>query len=496
MTKRSRALLRTTLPKGVLVSALALGVVTPYAQAAPAAAATAAVPAGIGPWTAPKELAGVTAVVDLKSARDGSVAGLFTRDGKTVLAVRPAGSTTWGEATSAPAATLQRTDDGAVSLLWWEDAADDGTRTLKMSRLAPEGGAFTPAETVTTGTLAGDWVHSRTQVTTLAANAGGHQAVAWMDAEHRLTVVERSGPGGAWSAPKTLDQLPDPIVREDNTYYYALYDMRVAVDPAGTVGVLWGGNSHYTGDGVDPDPSAYQWHYTYLEKPAEAGSAWTEPRGVPQLGERPGQVTLAAHPQGGFHFLAPGGYARKAAGATEWGPAEQTGIGAQSYTPADLHTAANGDVTAVGMGGSGAPAVATRLASRGSWGAAHKLASNVAAGSLGSVATGGGAVVVTYTQKRFELGATLRQDFVAQTVEGGDVAKPRTLNTQTKDTASTGRAAVDGKGRPVAVWTQSATDGSTHASYSATTGTRALPKWHDYADSTQGTSSVCRPATR
>ncbi|CAM5242570.1 VCBS repeat-containing protein OS=Streptomyces alboniger OX=132473 GN=CP975_32475 PE=4 SV=1 [Streptomyces alboniger] len=116
----------------------------------------------------------------------------------------------------------------------------------------------------------------------------------------------------------------------------------------------------------------------------------------------------------------------------------------------------------------------------------RKLASNVAAGSLGSVATGGGAVVVTYTQKRFELGATLRQDFVAQTVEGGDVAKPRTLNTQTKDTASTGRAAVDGKGRPVAVWTQSATDGSTHASYSATTGTRALPKWHDYADSTQG----------
>lgn len=485
MTRQSRALLRSALPKSLLVSALALGVIAPYAQAAPASA-TAAVPAGIGPWTAPKELAGVTAVVDLKSARDGSVAGLFTRDGETVLSVLPAGSTTWGAATPAPAAQLQRTDDGAVSLLWWEGAADGGTRTLKMSRLAPDGGDFTPAETVTTGTLARDQVHSRTQVTTLAANAEGHQAVAWMDAEHRLTVVERSGPDGTWSAPKTLDQLPDPIVRDDNVYDYVLYDMRVAVDPAGTVGVLWGGNSRYTGDGVDPDPSAYQWHYKYLEKPAGADAAWTGPRDVPPLGEQPGQVTLAAHPQGGFHLLENGSYARKEAGAAEWGPAEPVGIGSQSYVPAELHTAANGDVTAVGMQGSGAPGVATRLASRGGWGETRKLASNVVSGSVGSVATAGGAVVVTYTQKRFELGRTVRQDFVAQTVEGGDVAKPRTLNALTKDTESTGRVAADAKGRPVAVWTQAATGGGTRAAYTATTGTRALPKWHDYADSTRG----------
>ncbi|MEV1023148.1 VCBS repeat-containing protein [Streptomyces sp. NPDC050264] len=478
-------LLRSTLPQSVLVSALALGVVTPYAQAAPASA-TAVVPAGIGPWTAPKELAGVTGVVDLKSARDGSVAGLFTRDGKTVLSVRPAGGTTWGAATPAPAATLQRTDDGAVSLLWWEGATDGGAGTLKMSRLAPDGGEFMPAETVTTGTLAGDSVPYRTQVTTLAANANGHQAVAWMDAERRLTVVERSKTGGDWSAPKTLDRLPDPIVRDDNVYGYSLYDMRVAVDPAGTVGVLWGGNSHYTGDGVHPDPSAYKWYYKYLEKASGADAAWTKPRDVPQLGEKPEQVTLAAHPQGGFHLLAQGDYARKPAGASEWGPTESTGVGAQPYAPAELHTAANGDVTAVGMQGSGAPGVATRRAASGSWGATRKLASNVASGSLSSAATSGGAVVVTYTQKRFELGDTLRQDFVAQTVEGGDVAKPRTLNAQTKDTASTGRVAFDSKGRPVAVWTQSATDASTRASYSATTGTRSTPKWHDYADNTRG----------
>ncbi|EPH45898.1 hypothetical protein STRAU_1029 [Streptomyces aurantiacus JA 4570] len=466
---------------------LALGAATSYAQAAtatvpalPAAGATA-VPVGLGPWAAPKELPGVTAVVDLKSTRGGTLAGLFTQDGRTVLAVRPAGSTTWGPAAPAPGgATLQRTDDGALSLLSWT-AADDGQRTLKLSSLAPDGTAFGPAEDVTTGTLAGDRAHRRTQLTTLAANSKGHQAVAWMDQEHRLTVVERPGPNADWSAPRTLDRLPDPIVRDDNVYQYVLWDLRVAVDEAGTVGVIWGGNSHYTGDGVDPDPSAYKWHYKYLEKSAAAGSSWTAPRDLPLLGERPKQVALAAHPRGGFHLLSGGAYARKAAGAAEWGQPEQAGVGARQYAPAELLTAPNGDVTAVGMTGSGTAGVATRPASRGSWGAARKLASYVDADSLSAAATPNGAVVVTYTQKRFELGRTVREDFVAQTVEDGDPAKPRTLSAQLRDARSAGLVAADAQGRPVAVWAQSA-PGAAPAAYTATTGTRAKPKWHDYAD--------------
>ncbi|GGS04523.1 hypothetical protein GCM10010252_48910 [Streptomyces aureoverticillatus] len=481
MTLHSRALLGSA-----LVVVLALGAVSSYAQAAtPAAPAlpATAVPPGPGPWTVPKELPGVTAVVDLKSTRGGTLAGLFTQDGRTVLSVRPAGSTTWGPATPAPGgATLQRTDDGALSLLSWTAAADDGRRTLKLSRIAPDGTAFGPAEDVTTGTLAGDWAHRRTQLTTLAANSKGHQAVAWMDAEHRLTVVERPGPNADWSAPRTLDRLPDPIVRDDNVYHYVLWDLRVAVDEDGTVGVLWGGNSHYTGDGVDPDPSAYKWHYKYLEKPAAAESSWTGPRDLPLLlGERPKQVALAAHPQGGFHLLSGGTYARKAAGAAEWGQPERAGIGARPYAPAELLTAPNGDVTAVGMTGSGTAGVATRPASRGSWGTPRKIASYVDADSLGAAATPNGAVVVTYTQKRFELGRTVREDFVAQTVQHGDLSKPRTLSARTKDTVSTGRVAADAKGRPVAVWTESA-PGATPAAYTATTGTRAKPKWHDYAD--------------
>ncbi len=487
MTMQSRALLGSA-----LVSALALGTIAPAVQAATPAttptAAPAAVPAGLGPWTAPKELpglTGVTGVVDLKSTRGGTVAGLFTQGGKTVLSVRPAGGTAWQSAEPAPpGGTLQRAEDGSVSLLWWKSPADGGADTLRMSRLAPDGTAFSPAEDVTTGTVArGHW---RTQTTTLASNAEGHQAVAWMDEERRLTVVERSGPGADWSAPKTLDQLPDPIVRDDHVYDYTLRDVRVAVDPAGTVGVIWGGNSHYTGDGVDPDPSAYKWHYKYVEKPAGSASSWTAPRDLPQLGEKPEQVALAAHPEGGFHLLSLGGYARKAAGAAEWGPRQQVGVGSRAYAPAELLTAPNGDVTAVGMLAQGTPGVATRLASRDGWGEARKLASNVDADSLGAVAGAGGAVVVTYTQKRFELGRSLRADFVAQTVEGGDLAKPRTLNSQTKDTASTGRAAVDGKGRPVAVWAQSSADGSTPTAFTATTGTRAKPAWHDYADDSRG----------
>ncbi|MBW5423240.1 hypothetical protein GKQ77_16990 [Streptomyces sp. BG9H] len=486
---QSRALLGSA-----LVSALALGAAVPYAQAAtPAATPTtlpAAVPAGIGPWTAPKELpglTGVTGVVDLKSTRDGAVAGLFTQGGKTVLSVRATGATTWQSATPVPpGGTLQRTDDGAVSLLWWTGAADGGANTLKMYRLAPDGTVFTPAETIATGTVTRGGAHWRTQSTTLAANAKGQQAVAWMDEDRRLTVVERSGPSADWSAPKTLDQLPDPIVRDDHTYDYTLRDMRVAVDPAGTVGVIWGGNSHYTGDGVDPDPTAYKWHYKYVEKPADPASSWTEPRDLAQLGVQPEQVTLAAHPEGGFHLLSHGGYARKAAGAAQWGQSEQIGVGARTYAPAELLTAPNGDITAVSMQGRGTLGVATRLASRGSWGAARKLASNVDADSLGAVPGAGGAVVVTYTQKRFELGRTLREDFVAQTVEGGDLAKPRTLNAQTKDTVSAGRAAVDSQGRPVAVWTQSSAGGGTPTAFTATTGTRGKPAWHDYADDSRG----------
>ncbi|KUF19733.1 FG-GAP repeat domain-containing protein [Streptomyces silvensis] len=502
-----------TLAGGALASALALGIAAPYAaattapaptgrtgSAAPAEAHAAAVPTALGPWTAPKELPGVTGVVDVKATSGDTVAGLFTQDGqggqgrKAVLALRPAGATTWGAPAPAPAdaATLHRTDDGALSLLWWTDPADDGTRTLKVSRLAPDGTAFGPAEDIATGTLAADGYHPRVQRTTLATNAAGHRAVAWMDDEHRLTVVEQSGPSGAWSAPKTLDRLPDPIVRDDNVYDYKLWDLRLAVDKAGTVGVLWGGNSYYTGDGVDPDPTAYKWHYKYVEKPAAASTgqaaSWTEPGDLPLLGEKPKLVALAAHPQGGFHLLSGGTYARKAAGATQWGPAEQTGVGSRPYAPAELLTAPNGDVTAVGLTGSDTAGTAIRRAGGGSWGGARKLASYVEVDSLGAVAAADGTVVVTYTQKRFEASRTVRKDFVAQTVRGGDPAKPRTLSAQVKGTWSTGRAAVDAKGRPVAVWTQEdpAVGGGPSTSYTATTGTRAKPQWHDYADDTRG----------
>ncbi|MFD7440021.1 FG-GAP repeat domain-containing protein [Streptomyces sp. NPDC059909] len=477
MSTLSRALLGS-----VLVPALALPFTAPSAQAATAPAVnTGVVPVGLGPWAAPKELPGVTAVIDLKSARNGTLAALFTQGGETVLSVRPAGSGTWQSAKPAPGATLQRTDDGALSLLWWVTASDGVHSTLRMSRLAPDATAFGPAEDVVTGTLATDWFSSRARVTTIAANAAGRQAVAWMDGDHRLTVVERPGPQGAWSAPVTLDRLPDPIVRDDNTYVYTLRDLRLAVAGDGALAVVWGGNSFYTGDGVDPDPTAYKWHYKYLEKPAGAG-AWAAPRDLPQLGEKPDQVALAAHPQGGFHLLSRGDYARKPAGAADWGTAQSTGVDAGGSAPAELFTAPNGDVTAVG---SGSPVVATRLASRGTWGAARQLNGYAEKDSVSSTQTAAGSVVVTYTQKRFELGSTIRRDFVAQTLAGGSVSKPRTLNVLKDGTSSAGRVATDDKGRPLAVWTQSADDGSSRSSFTATTGTRALPKWHDYADHTR-----------
>ncbi|MGW1893952.1 FG-GAP repeat domain-containing protein [Streptomyces sp. NPDC002004] len=480
MMLRHRALLGSA-----LVPVLALAVAAPCAQAAsPAAtAADSGAPTGVGPWAAPKELPGVTEVLALKSARNGTVAGLFKQGGETVLSVRPAGGTAWQTATPAPGATLRRTDDGALTLLWWVKAEDGVHSTLRMSRLAPDGTDFGPAQDVATGTLATDWMFSRTEVTTLAGNAAGRQAIGWMDQDHRLTVVERSGPQAPWSKPVTLDQLPDPIVRPDNVYDYHLTDLRLAVAEDGALAVLWGGNSYYTGDGVDPDPSAYQWYFKYLEKPAGTDT-WTAPRDVPQLGEHPRSIVLAAHPKGGFQLLSHDNYARKAAGTADWGPSVNIGVSGGSDTPAELLTAPNGDISAVGWAGSG-PGVATWFASRGTWGAPKPLDSNVESGSLSSTQAANGSVVVTYTRKRFDGGHTVRRDFVAQTVAGGSASKPRVLNPLTDGTGSAGRVTTDDKGRPLAVWTQAADDGSTRSSFTATTSTRSLPKWHDYADDTR-----------
>ncbi|QDQ09853.1 FG-GAP repeat domain-containing protein [Streptomyces spectabilis] len=477
MTMQSRALLGSA-----LAPVLALAVAAPSAHAAepksapgaPRAAAAAgpaeAAPRGpVGPWTAPAELPGVTQVHDLKTNRGGTVVGLFTQDGKSVVALRPAGSTSWQPARPAEKASLHRTDDGSISLLTWEEPGDGGPGTLRVSRLGPDATSFGPAETVPTA--------GPVRAPVVAGNAAGRTAVAWMDGERRLTVTEQSGPGAEWTAPVALDQLPEPIERPDHTYDYRLRDLRLALAVDGTVAVLWGGNSFYDGDGVHPDPTAYKWHYTYLEKPAGSGS-WSAPRELPQLGEKPDQVTLAAHPRGGFHLLSHDAYARKAAGA-DWGTAEPVAVGSDATRPAELHTAPNGDVTAVGRGAEG-PHVATLRAATGRWTEARLLDRSVADDSVSSARTATGALVVTYTRKRYTAGSVVRTDFVTQTVGDHGISKPRVLSAPTDGRSSGGRVTADGQGRPVAVWTE--TDGRDRRTFTATTGKRALPKWHDFAD--------------
>lgn len=466
MTMQSRALLGSA-----LAPVLALAVAAPSAHAAPpqpAPQAAESAPRGlVGPWTAPAELPGVTQVHDLKSNRGGTVVGLFTQEGRSVVALRPAGSTSWQPARPAAKASLHRTDDGAISLLTWAEPGDGGPGELRVSRLAPDATDFAPAETVPTS---GGPVHAPA----VAANAAGRSAVSWMDADRRLTVVEQSGPGKEWTAPVTLDQLPEPIERPDNSYVYRLRDLRLAVADDGTVAILWGGNSFYDGDGVDPDPTAHKWHYKYLEKPAGSGS-WSAPRDLPQLGETPDRVTLAAHPRGGFHLLSHDAYARKPAGA-DWGTAQPIGAGGDATRPAELFTAPNGDVTVVG----GGPRVTTLRAATGRWTEPRLLDSNVADDSVSSARTATGALVITYARKRYALSSVVRTDFVTQTVGDHGISKPRILSTPTDGHFSGGRVTVDGQGRPVAVWTE--TEGRDRRTFTASTGKRALPKWHDYAD--------------
>ncbi|MER5933755.1 VCBS repeat-containing protein [Streptomyces sp. NPDC002054] len=474
MTKQSRTLLG-----GALLSVLALAVAVPGAGAVPGAApaAAAAVPVGLGPWGAPAPLAGVTAVLDLKSTSDGTAVGVFRQGGQTVVRIRPAGAGTWQQAAGVAPGQLHRTDDGALTLLWSEPAAaGSGQSTVKLARLAAGATAFGAATEVVTTTIGGGL--------TFAGNAAGRQVLAWMDADRRLTVVERSAPQGAWTAPVQLDRLPEPIVRPDNVYDYRLTELRVAVAADGATALLWGGNSHYTGDGVDPDETAYQWHFKALDKPAGAG-AWSAPRDLAaQLGDKPSKVTLTAHPQGGFQLLSGhGGYSRKPAGG-DWGAVQAVGIGA-----AELLTAPGGEVTAVGWMSSGTLAVSTLAASGGAWSAPLVLTQNAVADSLSAVRSAAtGQVVVTYAEKRYESSKLVRQDLVTRTLGRGTASKPRTLNTMAASTDSAGRVTTDAKGAPVAVWTETARAveaGGAASAYTATTGARALPKWHDYADDTR-----------
>ncbi|QES48970.1 hypothetical protein DEJ50_15255 [Streptomyces venezuelae] len=152
--------------------------------------------------------------------------------GQRVVRIRPAGSGSWQQAAGLGPGRLHRTEDGALTLLWSEPAAAGGGQsTVKPARLAAGATACGAAQEVVTTALGGGL--------TFAGNAAGRQVVAWMAADRRLTVVERSGAQGAWTAPVELDRLPEPIGRPDNVCDYRLTELRAAVAVDGATALIW-----------------------------------------------------------------------------------------------------------------------------------------------------------------------------------------------------------------------------------------------------------------
>ncbi|MEV7419204.1 VCBS repeat-containing protein [Streptomyces sp. NPDC089919] len=508
MSQQSRAVIGLA-----LTPVLALAAAAPAALAAPGttAAATAAAatsPLVLGPWSTAKELAATTHVLGMRNTKGGTVVALLEQkaaDGtRVVTQVRPAGSTTWLAAQPAPSAAgtgngtglgeraggdLTTLDDGSVALLWREPA-DGGQVTLRLARLADGTTSFGAAESVASVPAATFFK--------VAGNASGKLAVAFADADRKLTVTERAA-DGAWTAPVVADTLPAPIERPDHSYTYWVQDLEVAVDAGGTTLVVWGGNSKYKDEETN-DPTAWKLAYRAVEHPA--GGAWQQPVD-PGFGEHAQGVTLAALPQGGFHWFTNGAYGRKAAGATAWAPVEAVEVSSDRRSHATLLTAPNGDVSVLGVAGSstswvtsGTPEHQVRPAATGKWAPSHFIAGSAVVGDQGSLRAApaaGGAVVATWAQKTYTTGTFAGTQLMTATYANGTWSRPTALGTGITPTTGVDTAyprtelAVDDKGRPVAAWTQQTYDQSaepadryTNRSYLASTTARPLPAWHDF----------------
>ncbi|MFJ7153710.1 FG-GAP repeat domain-containing protein [Streptomyces sp. NPDC101118] len=472
-----------------LTPVLSLALAAPSALAAPAATTPPAAAAGTqvhpGPWAGQGAVAADTRVLDLEAAGDGTLAALLelkTPEGlSTVVSLRPVGSTHW----SAPkpvrgGAGLTALPDGSVLLHWTEQDEQSPNTLIRTGRLASGGSGFGIPETIASVPAATDIV--------FAGDAKGRLAAAWQDDKRQLVVTERSAGGAAWTKPAVLDALPEPVERPDNTYEYRLRDLRLAVDATGAAMVIWGGNSKYQGDGVEDDPTAWKWHYKVVERAAGA-SAWSTPADLPQLGERPDGVVLAARPGGGFHWLTSGTYARRAAGATAWQPAEAVAwVGTNWRARPQLLALPNGDLMATSAppgsstyGATGTPGYAVRSAATGKWSTPQPFPSRYAVGgTLRATATPGGAVAVTWAQNNAQ-GLT---DLKASVYAGGSWSAPTVLGTGIDRYRPGTELATDGTGRPVALWSRPtfSDEPYRYTTYGATTTARALPKWRDLSD--------------
>ncbi|MER7169992.1 FG-GAP-like repeat-containing protein [Streptomyces mesophilus] len=329
-----------------LVPVLVLGGVG-AAELAAASAVVAAPAADVKVWDTPKEFAvaeGMSTPLEMVTTKDGATVAVWNREINSTLelkvAVRPAGSATWGAAyqlatlpVGREAVKMVSGTDGSVTVAWVHD--EGATSVLRTSVLAPGATSWTAPEDVASGTYVGD--------VRLAAGPSGRTAITWsIQASPASNVysAERTEAGGTWSAGTRLDTTDG---REFIDYW-----IDVVVSGDGSTTAVW------------IEETAETAVLKEATKPAGSGT-WSAPRTISDVTRGVSMPRLAPLPDGSVMLVWKSWSAphsgtkslvatRKAQGADTWDAPETVSVTMQDApeTPRPL-VGPNGEVTLVWM---------------------------------------------------------------------------------------------------------------------------------------------------
>ncbi|MDT9693467.1 VCBS repeat-containing protein [Streptomyces sp. P9(2023)] len=486
------ALLRHSIAAVTAATLLAgIGPLAAPATAAPAGAAAAA--ASLDPWSASVPLTDGTAIhglVDVKTAKDGAVVALWYRtpaDYSTleyVVAVRAAGSTTWGAPhvlvktpSARGGAQLTVSADGSVTAGWTEFPNDTSPEdekpgaAFRMSVLPA--GATTWSAPVDVATSPGVLHGGK-----IVGSPSGTLVAMWTqveDGKAELRSSVRTAPGQAWSEPVRLDEpaAGAGLSSEPEIVYTAEGTATVSFVTAGpTSSVIQVVDR--TADGVWSKPATVSAPGQYAHNPKLA------------LGRGGHAVLLWAtsgSPEGQTQTEV---ISRRGPGSLTWG-AQEPANGFDGGTWRKMAVGPEGDVTLLGaayIDGTGYSArTTTRSAATGTWSAIKTISTGYVPDDQFDLTTGpDGSVHAVWTQ-----GDTNRKLMTSSRVDGAWSAAPTPLSTNPTGYAL-GLVTVDGANRPVAVWQQSTGRFITQlrAATTAPAPAKPLPAWRDFSGDGKG----------
>ncbi|MEU5976118.1 VCBS repeat-containing protein [Streptomyces sp. NPDC047315] len=327
-----------------LAPVLALGAVTVAGVgAAPAAVAApnAVTPKGVaGPWSDPVALTGTTDVVDVvdvKTRGNGDVVAVYYReiagtwDHELRVAVRPADSATWGEATVLDTMDKGRNGiqllpapDGSITLTWVKKTS---TNTIRTSTLPAGGTSWSAPVDVVQGV--------DTHGAFLAFGPSGRAALAWTRSQDRsieVLVSERATPGGEWGPARRVDATPVGMGGSTPQVLFAA---------DGSLTVAW--------SETGPDDGT-----VVIAEKAAGATEWAAPRTLAGSLTYLGWVRAGLGPDGTavltWNRSVDGTRVAEAvvrrAGSDQWGPVERIGP-AEAPVESQPLVASNGEITLV-----------------------------------------------------------------------------------------------------------------------------------------------------